>query len=84
MNAILAIHPYRHNGLWGFYDERVGLVQEPFVSGADEIIERSSASISDAESGFTILFSANRFPGAQYEFEWRREELGGNGITARM
>ena len=38
MNAIRAIHPYRHQGLWVFGDETVGLRQEPFVSGADRIL----------------------------------------------
>jgi hypothetical protein len=37
MNAIHAIHPYRHEGLWVFDDETAGLRQEPFVSGADGI-----------------------------------------------
>ena len=33
MNVIRAIHPYRHEGLWVFDDEAVGLRQEPFVKG---------------------------------------------------
>ncbi len=78
MNSILAIHPYKTQGLWVFDDARVGLVQEPFVAGADDIIEELSGHIPDAKNGFTILFSAGPFPGAQYEFEWRREEAGGN------
>jgi hypothetical protein len=78
MNALFAIHPYKHEGLWVFDDPGVGLVREPFVAGADEIIEALSASIPGARSGFTLLFSAQRFPGANAEFEWRREEMGGN------
>ena len=38
MNAIHAIHPYRHEGLWVFDDEAMGLWQEPFVAGADAIL----------------------------------------------
>jgi hypothetical protein len=38
MNAVRAIHPYRQHGLWVFDDERVGLWQKPFVSGADGIL----------------------------------------------
>ena len=45
MNAIRAIHPYRHEGLWVFADEAVGLRQEPFVSGADGILDRLAAGI---------------------------------------
>jgi hypothetical protein len=78
MNSIFAIHPYKHGGLWVFDDASVGLVREPFVSGADEIIEELSASIPGASDGFTLLFSAGPFPGANAEFEWRREEMGGN------
>ena len=61
-----------------FDDERVGLIQEPFVSGADAIIEKLVANIPDAENGFLLLFSSQPFPGHQYVFEWRREENGGN------
>ena len=78
MNSIIAIHPYKVEGLWVFDDPKVGLVQEPFVSGADTIIERAVESIPDAESGFTLLFSATPFPGFQVELEWRRAELSGN------
>ena len=78
MNAIIAIHPYKFEGLWVFDDEKVGLVQEPFVSGADTIIETLAHEIPDAESGFTLLFSANPFPGHHAAFEWRRPESGGN------
>ena len=78
MNALLAIHPYKHNGLWMFDDPRVGLVQEPFVSGADEIIERMVQVIPGAQSGFTLLFSAAPFPGHQLTVEWRRSDMGGN------
>lgn len=78
MNSIFAIHPYRFEGLWVFDDEKVGLIQEPFVSGADIVIDKMVVDIPNAESGFTLLFSAGPFPGYQIEFEWRREEMGGN------
>ena len=78
MNSILVIHPYKYEGLWVFDDARVGLVQEPFVSGADTIIDKMVADIPNAANGVTILFSANPFPGSQFEFIWRREEMGGN------
>src|SRR6266478_6323771 len=78
MNSILIIHPYKHHGTWVFDDPNAGLVQEPFVSGADVILDRMVEGIPDAEKGVTVLFSAQRFPGAQYSFDWRREEFGGN------
>jgi hypothetical protein len=78
VNSIVAIHPYKAGGLWVFDDPAVGLTQEPFVSGADAIIDRLVEKIPDADSGFTILFSAEPFPGFNVEFEWRREEMSGN------
>ena len=78
MNSIIAIHPYKNEGLWVFDDDSVGLLREPFVSGADAIIERLVEGIPNAEQGFTLLFSASAFPGYQAELEWRREDMGGN------
>jgi hypothetical protein len=77
MNSILVIHPYKSEGTWVFDDPRFGLVLEPFVAGADTIIDRMVEGIPDAARGVTILFSAAPFPGSQYEFAWRREEFGG-------
>jgi hypothetical protein len=82
MNSIIAIHPYKCGGLWMFDDPRVGLIQEPFVSGADKIIDEAVAGIPNAESGFTLLFSAMPFPGYQIEFEWCRAELSGNWYSS--
>jgi hypothetical protein len=78
MNAMLVIHPYRAQGMWVFDDARAGLVQEPFVSGADLIIDRLVEGIPDAVSGFTLIFSASPFPGYQAQLDWRREEHRGN------
>ena len=38
MNAINVISPYKYHGMWVFDDSRVGLMQEPFVAGADTMI----------------------------------------------
>lgn len=78
VNAIMVIHPYKYEGMWVFDDEKVGLVQEPFVSGADTVIDEMVAGDPGAEEGFTLLFSAFAFPGHDIMFEWRREEAGGN------
>ena len=78
MNSIRVIHPYKHEGVWVFDDEKVGLIQEPFVAGADDIIEKLVANIPYAENGFNLIFSDVPFPGHQAEFEWIREEAGGN------
>lgn len=83
MNALSAIYPYKYQGLWVFDDEKVGLVQEPFVSGADTIIEHLASQISNAEMGFRLAFSANPFPGFTTQLEWRRKEFGGNWYYSR-
>ncbi len=77
-NSLMVIHPYKYEGMWVFDDAAVGLVKEPFVSGADEIIERMVEGIPNAESGFNLVFSANPFPGSQLEMKWHRTESGGN------
>jgi hypothetical protein len=41
-----------------FDDPSVGLSQEPFVAGADTMIDRVVADIPDAEKGFTMIFSS--------------------------
>ncbi|HEX2475791.1 MAG TPA: DUF6717 family protein [Lacipirellulaceae bacterium] len=78
MNSLIVIHPYKAHGDWVFDDPNVGLVQEPFVSGADVILDRMVEGIPNAAAGVSIIFSASPFPGSQHEFQWRREDSGGN------
>jgi hypothetical protein len=78
MNAINVIAPYKHLGIWVFDDARVGLVQEPFIAGADTMLDRITANIPDADSGFTLIFSAHPFPGHQSRLDWRRAEHEGD------
>lgn len=82
MNAINVIAPYKYEGMWVFDDPRVGLIQEPFVAGADTMIDRVVADIPDAEHGFTLIFSTTPFPGYQHCLEWRSAESGGNWYYA--
>ncbi|CAN5478821.1 hypothetical protein BH11PLA2_BH11PLA2_47610 [soil metagenome] len=77
-SAIIVIKPYRWEGMWVFDDPSVGLVREPFVGGADTIIDRATANIPNAAQGFLAVFSASYFPDAKIVLEWLREEGGGN------
>jgi hypothetical protein len=77
-NAMMAIYPYKHEGLWVFDDDRAGLVREPFVFGVPEMIDALAGAIPNAETGFRLLFSANPFPGLQEELVWVRGEYDGN------
>lgn len=78
MNAISALYPYKHEGLWVFDDPQVELRQEPFIAGIDKMIDRLVEEIPGAEDGFRLLFSPTPFPGSAAKLEWRREETGGN------
>jgi hypothetical protein len=77
-NSIFVIKPYKWEGLWVFDDANVGLVREPFVGGADTMIDVATAQIPAAEKGFVAVFSAGYFQNAQIVLEWAREDLGGN------
>ncbi len=78
MNSLFIIAPYQFEGVWVFDDPSVGLVQEPFVSGADHIMDLLTAGIPDAAKGFKLIFAPTPFPGHVARFVWDREEYGGN------
>ena len=79
-NAINVIKPYKWNGMWVFDDDRVGLDKEPFVAGADTMIDAAIAmkGIQNAHQGFVLVFSEYPFPDADMEINWLREESSGN------
>jgi len=78
VNSIFAISPYKFEGFWVFDDPALGLRQEPFVSGADQILDILTESIPDAQSGFRLAFSTEPFPGFSARFVWNRPEFNGN------
>ena len=77
-NYMRVIFPYKFEGTWVFDDEDMGLDKEPFVFGADDMIEWLVAAIPSANEGFKLLFSHGPFPAYQAKAEWVREEMGGN------
>ena len=78
MNEINVIQPYWYLDMWVFDDPRVGLSAEPFVGGADTMIDQVTSHIPDAKRGFIMVFSGKPFPNHQHRLEWRREESTGN------
>ena len=76
-NSIRIIKPYKYEGVWVFDDENTGLVREPFVMGADDIIDVMCDEIENAEEGFTLFFSSRKFPGTNLQLLRVREECGG-------
>lgn len=79
-NQLKIIAPYWLDEIhtWVFDDARVGLVQEPFVFGADLFLSYLAKDIPDAGKGFRLIFSAAPFPGYQAEVRQVEGEMGGN------
>lgn len=79
-NAMMVICPYKWQNLWVFDDERKDLDREPFVAGADTLIDRmiELKGIRNAEEGFLLLFSGSAFPEADECLVWQRPEEDGN------
>lgn len=78
MNVIYLIIPYKHEGTWVFDDATVGIVREPFIKGADLIIDKMVESIPNAEHGFRLLFASRPFLDYNFKLEWLRSENGGD------
>ena len=77
-NSLLVIAPYRHANTWVFDDSSRGLLQEPFVAGIPELIDKLVADIPNAEKGFRLTFSAQEFPGYDDKLVWKRTDALGN------
>jgi len=79
-NQLNVIAPYilEDVNTWVFDDPRVGLVQEPFVSGADVFLSFLSKDIPHSHKGFRLIFSADSFPGYQQKVTKVDDELGGS------
>ena len=57
-NSIMKINAYTHEGQWVFDDKDRNLVKEPFVAGADTLLDI----ISGEDNAVSLIFSANDFP----------------------
>lgn len=77
MNSINVIKPYKWEGHWVFDDASKELDKEPFVAGADVLIEQVVNEMQLGES-FTLLFSNRPFPGYMLTLERTDEQMGGN------
>ena len=79
-NSILAIHPYDDHGTLVFDDAVHGLVKEALICGVPEILYACCrlAGIEDPKKGFTVLFSAEPFPGYHTKVIHDGEEVPGD------
>jgi hypothetical protein len=78
MNSIFVIEPYEWKGMWVFDDADRGLVKEPFVAGADTMIETAALGLLGRKTDFVMVFSSVPFPGNQIALQWLRHEHGGD------
>lgn len=76
----MVLYPYKDTyGTWVFDDQSVGLVREAFVLGADTIMSALSKQVNKGkDKQFKLIFSRDKFPTYQYEFQHLRSDSGGN------
>ena len=77
-NQIGVIHPYLWNGQWVFDDESRGLDKEPFVAGADDVLDY----VTNDGNSCTLLFSKDEFPDYTYKVSQTKSE-GASGTYYR-
>lgn len=62
MNTIFTIFPRVEKGVLLFDDAERGIIKEPFVLGAGDILVNSALQANQDLSGFPLHFSAEQFP----------------------
>ena len=72
-NVVMVINPYKYKGQWVFDDDRVGLVKEPFVAGADTFLDM----VTDNAESCKIVFSKHSVPGYNVALNKMKPEAGG-------
>lgn len=77
MNALHLISPYKQNGQWVFDDPSKQLDKEPFVSGADTLLDLLTGNGSKC----TLIFSDVKFPSAEHRLQSISTESDGSEGT---
>lgn len=77
-DADASLFVYQDKGLWVFDDPAVELTKEPFVRGIDEMIDRLTILIPDADKGFILKFSSQPFVNYRTCLNHDNSEDGGN------
>ena len=83
-NAVHFIHVYWKSDTWVFDDPAVGLIEEPFVAGADLIISQAldfkvQLEMAMHDGGARIIFSSTEFP--DYDIHLEKDfDKSGHGI----
>ena len=76
-NSIFRILVHRKNGIWVFDDDRFGIVGQPFVFGADLILEKMAAQSGLSGECLNLVFAGIPFPGSDFTLKFIREETEG-------
>lgn len=77
-NSVMVINAYKDGAAWMFDDERVGLLREGLVAGADTICEKFNL---DGSGKVTITFSKLPFPGRNVKLLMQDTVEDGDGGT---
>lgn len=84
-NSLFTIQPYWLGHTWVFDVPEVGLIAEPFVSGADTILTelvRQKLGLEPIEgTRFQLIFSAQGFPSYHLHLQRLEPEFGGYWYT---
>lgn len=76
-NAINVINPYTNFGALVFDDENVGLVREPFVAGADDMLMALAVAQGLSPRNFLVYFSRKPFPDTHAQYRRVNRDMGG-------
>ena len=77
MNSIHRILVRVVEGIWIYDDASFGVLEQPFVFGADLILEKMVAQVEGARGRLNLVFSSIPFPGSQFCLGFVREETEG-------
>lgn len=66
-NALFTVFPYKKNGGWYMDDESKGIILEPFVGGADTLLDV----VANGKHELTAVFSNQPFKGYDFVAEKR-------------
>jgi hypothetical protein len=77
VNTLFRILIRRQDELWVYDDASFGVREQPFVFGADLILDKMAAKFEGAGDGLNLVFSSIPFPGSEFCLEFVREETQG-------
>ena len=72
----MILHPYKYKNMWVFDDEATGLVKEPFVAGADTMLDM----VSEGYNSCGLTFAATDFPDRQHVLHYVGPGVGNGSV----